>query len=228
MHGSSNLLEDLLEKGTLEVQFKKRLCNSSLAGLQLSAQLAILKRSLTKISDIAIDSRTVRKRQDENVALPSQWSWKRPECVWNGWCTFFGVGTCGGSHRRVGTLRPRPAPPPRPPPRTPAEAGLGQLRAELQRWPDAKCKCKLLWKPQQRRVPNPEQDLARGTSGSAPHIPPVSASPRPQPRPTRCSFLGTQSGNAGAAGGSLSAFPLWGLSPARFWLLEPSKQSRSF
>lgn len=95
---------------------------------------------------------------------------------------------CGGSHPKIGTLRPRPAPPPRPPPRTPAEAGLGQLRAELQRWPDAKCKCKLLWKPQQRRVPNPEQDLARGTSGSAPHIPPVSASPRPQPRPTRCFF----------------------------------------
>jgi hypothetical protein len=50
--------------------------------------------------------------------------------------------------------RPRAAPPlpraRRRPPRTPAEArGSGRLRAELQRWPDAKCKCKLLWKPRQ-------------------------------------------------------------------------------
>lgn len=49
---------------------------------------------------------------------------------------------------------PRAAPPlpraRRRPPRTPAEArGSGRLRAELQRWPDAKCKCKLLWKPRQ-------------------------------------------------------------------------------
>lgn len=98
-----------------------------------------------------------------------------------------GVGTVVAVTRGSAPCVPAP-PPPRPPPRTPAETGLGQLSAELQRWPDAKCKCKLLWKPQQRRVPNPEQDLARGTSGSAPHIPPVSAVPRPQPRPTRCFF----------------------------------------
>lgn len=63
MHGSSDLLEDLLEKGALEVQFNKRLCNSSLVGLELSAQLAILKRSLSEISDEVIANRTGREKK---------------------------------------------------------------------------------------------------------------------------------------------------------------------
>lgn len=131
---------------------------------------------------------------------------------------------CGGGHPRICTLRPRLAPPPRPPPRTPAEAGLRQLSAELLWWPDAKCKCKLLWKPQQRRVPNPEQDLARGTSGSAPHIPPVSVAPRPQPKPMRCFFPLHPFRKCRGCRRLTERFPFVGLSPARFWLLEPSKQ----
>lgn len=124
-----------------------------------------------------------KKNRQDKVALPSQWIWKS---VCNDRCTLFGAGTKVAVTRRSAPYDPATSLPRTPPPRTPAEAWLGQLLAELQRWPDAKCKCKLLWKPQQRRVPNPEQDLARGTSGSAPHIPLVSAAPRPQERPTRC------------------------------------------
>lgn len=127
--------------------------------------------------------------------------------------------------RRSAPYDPAPPLPRTPPPRTPAEAWLGQLLAELQRWPDAKCKCKLLWKPQQRRVPNPEQDLAPGTSGSAPHIPLVSAAPRPH---EVLLFSAPSPEMPGVQEAAPSTFSLWGLSPARFWLFEPSEESRSF
>lgn len=90
--------------------------------------------------------------------------------------------------RRAPAPHPAPAPAPPPAPRRPLprarrrrrpaapharrSSGLGPApRAELQRWPDAKCKCKLLWKPRQRQVPNPERDGAPGAAGSAPRIP---------------------------------------------------------
>lgn len=99
------------------------------------------------------------------------------------------AGLVGLPHLRAAQPAPHPTPAPAPPPRrsgpspapaaasapptrTPAEApSSAQLRAELQRWPDAKCKCKLLWKPRQGRVPNPELDGAWGAAGSAPRIP---------------------------------------------------------
>ena len=71
------------------------------------------------------------------------------------------------ARRRRRRRRRRPAAP-----HARRSSGLGRApRAELQRWPDAKCKCKLLWKPRQRQVPNPERDGAPGAAGSAPRIP---------------------------------------------------------
>ena len=109
-------------------------------------------------------------------------------------------GLVGPPHPRA--ARPHPTPPPRGPapapcrplprarrcrrPAAPHAAcrsyGLGpaRLRAELQRWPDAKCKCKLLWKPRQRRVPNPERDGAPGAAGPAPPHPGPPAPGRPR------------------------------------------------
>lgn len=194
-------------------------------GFGLSAQLAILKRSLHEIFDLVIANRRDRKSQDLKEALRAESTWKEaPKSVRNGrsavciflyHCTLrgppgclpgrLGPESCSPARRaswgrptpalRARTPpRPRAAPPPRRAgpspapaaaaarqPRTPAEAtGSARLRAELQRWPDAKCKCKLLWKPRQRRVPNPERDGAPGAAGSAPPHPGPPAPGRPR------------------------------------------------
>lgn len=131
------------ERSFKEVQFNKHLCNLSPDGFGLSAQLAILKKSLREISDLVIADRTDRGSRDLKPALRTKSTWKEAPgvsemagsavCIFFSWALPQAPGSplprtwspvpapqrCGlvGPPRPPRRRRTHPAPAPAPPPR---------------------------------------------------------------------------------------------------------------
>lgn len=98
-HSSKSTEVNIREESFKEVQFNEHLCNLSPDSFGLSAQLAILKRSLRGISYLAIANRTDRNSQDMK-ALRTKSTWKEaPKSVRNGpgCCLHFHVLLAGSA-----------------------------------------------------------------------------------------------------------------------------------